>query len=284
MSIRNMDMRIVRASVVINTQILTIKSIQMRNKNQHQKGLTLIELLLVMTILIGLAGVLVPVFSNVIGQTHASSSSANIEGVVRQMENHRATFGLYPNDADLLLDDAATEAIVPFGGTVAATELTTAAITDRIGDALNDAGITNVIRHPETPPAEENQTVFTGTAEAVDAGAATPTPANFVVLGADAITRLGLEAIGTDVEQYVVLGLGNNSAAVGRSMAASPVHYLPDGGSNEDIYSRFLMVYRIPAGEGSASIATVATVDVHDGDGEVVGLDNHITEWHHSRE
>lgn len=250
-----------------------------RLNGRSRRGLTLIELLLVLIILVGLAGVLVPLFGNVVGLTHGASSAGNIEEVTRALEKNKVMFGGYPNQMDLVQDTAGT--IAPFGGTVAATELTTTAVTGRIADALIEAGITEVVQHPiaGSEPDEETQTFFSGTVVTVDE--ATPTPANVVVLGADAIARLGLDAAGS---QYVVLGVGNNNDGVGRSMVGAPVHFLPDGGSNEDIYSRFLAVFRIPAEEGAAILSNVCTVDVHDGEGEVVGLDSHITEFQHTRE
>ena len=49
-------------------------------------------------------------------------------------------------------------------------------------------------------------------------------------------------------------------------MVTAPFHFLPDGGSNEGIYARFLAVFRIPEEEGAAILSNVVTVDVHDGD------------------
>lgn len=250
---------------------------------KRQKGLTLIELLLVLVIIIALAGLMVPVFANVVGQSHAASGAGNIEAVVRQIENHKAMYGTYPDDLDLLLDDSGGAGVlVPFGGTVAATELTTAVPSDRTVDALIDGGITTVIRHPATPADEQSQTTLPTDGSTEVTIDDTPTPAEVVVLGAEAIERLGLETAG--VEAYVVLGLGNNNNGVGTSMAAAPTHFLPDGGSIQDIYSRFLLVFRVPDEEGGVRLATVATVDVHDGAGEVVGIDTHIHEYHHARE
>ncbi len=246
-------------------------------KMHRRKGLTLLELLLVLVVLIATSGILVAVFPNIVGLAHASSSASNIESVVRQLENHRAMFGGYPDSLDMLIDD--TDALAPFGGTTAATELAVSSTTgnERWLDALEEAGITGVIEHPSTLGDEETATTFGGTAVDVDAGAVTPD--NLVTLGADAIARLGLDPA-TD---YLVLGLGSHNEGIGRSMASAPIHFLPGGESNEDVYSRFLLIFRVPE-EGAAQLATVATVDVHDGDGEVLGLDGHIAEYYHSRE
>ena len=244
-------------------------------QSSRSRGLTLVELVLVLVILAATAGILVPVFGNLMGQSHGATGAANIENVARTMQHHHATYGGYPNQLDLLLDDAGTEAIVPLGGTVAATELTTIANTAQISDALIDAGITTVIRHPETPTGEEDQTIFIGTPVVVDETG--PTPANFVTLGTDAIVRLGLDPTDT----YVVLGLGNNNTGIGKSMVDAPVHFSSNG--NEEVYSRFLVIFRIPD-EGAAILATAAAVDVHHGEAEVLGLGGHVREFHHSRE
>lgn len=266
-----------------------MKSSDLSNRNQrnHRRGLTLIELLLVLVILIAIAGVLVPIFSNTIGMAHASSSSSNIESTSRALETHKAMFGGYPSQQDLLLtDNTDNTTLAPFGGTIAATELTTVAVSARIGDALEEAGITQVVENPVddgTLGDEEDMTIF-GLADNTSAtrvvAVSATAPANLVTLGTDAIARLGLDPTAS----YVVLGVGNNNDGIGKIMVDAPVHFLPDGGSNEDIYSRFLAVYRIPGEEGGAVLATVCTVDVHDGAGEVIGLNGHIREFNHSRE
>ena len=67
-------------------------------------------------------------------------------------------------------------------------------------------------------------------------------------------------------------------------MISAPVHFLPDGGSNEEVYARFLAVFRIPGEEGAAILSNVVTVDVHDGAAEVIGLGGHIREYYHTKE
>lgn len=256
-----------------------MKTLHVRNRRSARRGLTLIELLLVLVILVGLASILVPLFGNIVGLTHSASSSGNIEEVTRNLENHKAMFGAYPDQLDLVQDTAG--AIAPFGGTVDPTELTTAALDARTADALIEAGITTVIQAPVagSEPDEEDQTTFTGTAVAIDE--AGPTPANVVVLGTAAIARLGLDAAGSS---YVVLGVGNNNDGIGRSMVSAPVHFLSDGGGNEELYARFLAVFRIPEEEGAAILSSVCTVDVHDGEAEVLGLNGHLREYYHARE
>ncbi len=246
-------------------------------KAHSRKGLTLLELLLVLVVLIATSGILVAVFPNILGLSHSASSSANIEAVTRQLENHKAMFGGYPDSLDLLIDDADT--LVELGGSIAPTELTVSATTgnERWLDALAEAGITGVIEHPSTLGDEETQTTFGGNAVAVDAGAVTPD--NLVTLGTDAIARLGLDPA-TD---YLVLGLGSHNEGIGRSMASAPLHFLAGGESNEEVYARYLLIFRVPE-EGAAQLATVAAIDSHDEVGEVVGLDGHIAEYYHSRE
>ena len=142
------------ASAIIETRLFQntlfiqkqkMKTFTHSNRNRH--GLTLIELLLVLIILIGLASILVPLFGNITGLTHGASSSANIEEVTRNLENHKAMYGKYPSQLDQLLhtQTAAQASIVPFGGSAAidANELTTTTPTDRTLDALEEAGITS---------------------------------------------------------------------------------------------------------------------------------------------
>ena len=268
-------------------------------KFNSRRGLTLVEMMMVMLIMVGLAAVLIPLFGNVVGLTHASSSSTNIEQVARSFEQHKSMYSGYPNQLDLLLtDNTDATTLAPFGGTVDAAELTTTALSERIADALLDAGIVEVVENPAEAALldEEDQTNFGlgdtdgGTERLIAVDEDTPSPGNVVILGATAISRLGLAPADlTGATEgaplaYVVLGVGNNNDAVGKSMLDAPVHFLPNGGSNEEIYSRFLVVLRIPGEEGGAILSSVVTVDVHHGEGEVVGLNSHVREFHHSRE
>jgi len=69
-------------------------------------------------------------------------------------------------------------------------------------------------------------------------------------------------AFGTDptTAAYVVLGIGNQLSAVGKTMSAAPVHF-PEAGDAPptQAYARFVAIYRIPA-DGPAELATVAAV------------------------
>ncbi|MEZ6106265.1 MAG: prepilin-type N-terminal cleavage/methylation domain-containing protein [Pirellulaceae bacterium] len=47
--------------------------------NAARRGLTLIELVVVLLILVGLAGVVIPAVTNMVGRTHTSSGAANIQ-------------------------------------------------------------------------------------------------------------------------------------------------------------------------------------------------------------
>ncbi len=262
------------------------------NRTAVRQGFTLIELVMVMLILVALAGLIVPMIGNLNESAHGSSGASNITAVARNLQFHRTNFGGYPNELDLLLNDHNDDTtLAPLGGTVAVTELTTAVTTDRIADALEEAGIEQLIENPEVLEEEEDQTVFGAAGDAandgsrvVDVDAGALTPANVVVLGADAIARLGLEPIGGEgPEQYVVLGVGNNNDAIGRSMIDAPIHFSADEGNQEN-YSRLLAVFRIPAGEGGAILASVVAPDVHDGEVEVAGVGQHIQEFYEVRE
>ncbi|MEC9094211.1 MAG: type II secretion system protein [Planctomycetota bacterium] len=268
-------------------------------KLYSRRGLTLVEMMMVMLIMVGLAAVLIPLFGNVVGLTHGSSSAANCESIARSFEQHKAMYAGYPNQLDLLLtDNTDATTLAPFGGTVDAAELTTTALSERIADALLDAGIVEVVENPAEAALldEEDQTNFGlgdtdgGTERLIAVDEDTPSPGNVVILGATAISRLGLAPADlTGATEgaplaYVVLGVGNNNDGIGKSMLDAPVHFLANGGSNEEIYSRFLVVLRIPAEEGGAILSSVVGVDVHHGEGEVVGLNRHVREFHHSRE
>ena len=73
-------------------------------KMKNRKGLTLIELVVVMTILIALAGLLIPTFSAMLTRGHTSTCSTNIGEVCKALQQYQQLYGGYPSNMDALSD------------------------------------------------------------------------------------------------------------------------------------------------------------------------------------
>ena len=64
--------------------------------HRNRKGLTLIELVVVMTILVALAGLLVPTFASMLTRGHTSTCSTNIGEVNKAVQEYQLLYGGYP--------------------------------------------------------------------------------------------------------------------------------------------------------------------------------------------
>lgn len=243
--------------------------------SNRSAGLTLIELLVVLVVLVALAGILTPLLPAVLQQSHGASSADNMKEIAKAVQLFQTTNGgQYPNGWDALIDETnaliATSTDLTYEDLGTPTTLT-AAQADRVAEALVDAGITTLREHDS---ATTNATFepYTGADIAITTG---PTAGEVALLTAAGATALNLEATGPNVVAYVVVGVGAQSTAVGRSMLEAPVHFL-DGGENPvDEYARFIAVFAVPV-NGPTRLASVAAID----GGAVIGLGDHLNEFY----
>jgi type II secretory pathway pseudopilin PulG len=212
-------------------------------------GLTLVELIVVLTILIALGAILVPLLPNMVSRSHDASSATNIGEISKQVQTYNQLYFSYPNNLDNLVDAAAgSSTLLPtlagggnLNGMVVAQTLTAAQAT-----ALNNIGITSFAKLTGTAAngtANWSPTFFpyTTTAPNLPANVTLISPANLpsvaVLTGTTAVggtpavgtglsigvAKLGLSPSGT----YVVLGFGSANSAVGKVVQECPVHF-PD--------------------------------------------------------
>jgi prepilin-type N-terminal cleavage/methylation domain-containing protein len=241
---------------------------QMRIR-RDRRGFTLIELVVVLLVLAGLAGIIVPVFQNMLVRTHGAAGASNIAETAKALQMHVAEYGVYPNLFDSL-SDGTTEIQSGFGARI------DLQLVDDYLDQLNDAGITFVVNHPTTGGA----TFFSD-----DTGIELEDGVDVAVLTPDGITDLGLPApvatnpAGRDTIAYVAMGVGGSNTAIGRTMVDAGVHFPEDGTeSPESTYSRFIAVFAIPA-DGAARLATVAAAHEEG----FSNISSHLGEYFESR-
>lgn len=70
----------------------------------RQRGLTLIELAVVLAILVALSTLLVPYVANYIGRAEVATSNYNAAAALNAMQQYYALYNAYPNNLDLLSD------------------------------------------------------------------------------------------------------------------------------------------------------------------------------------
>lgn len=267
-----------------------------------RRGLTLMELVVVMVILIALAGILLPLFPSMLNRAHTSSSATSGAELSKAVQTYQALYYGYPN----LLDNLAvgTSLYPSLSGADTATNLTTTALSDGMTAALSNVGIQYVSQVAATSTAANgngtvpayNPTFFpynaipaltytgaTSTSPAITtpSGAATTLSSgtNVAILGTQSVVDLGL----TQGATYVVFGVGSYSTMAGKTIDDAPVHFDDNpAGSPNNTYARFGLLFQVTDYTGTAlpQARYAGAVSFHDvSDGGVVGTDQHIQEY-----
>jgi prepilin-type N-terminal cleavage/methylation domain-containing protein len=238
-----------------------------------RRGLTLMELIVVIAILVALAGVLIPLFPSMIGRAHTSTGATNDGETAKAVQIYEATYFNYPNQFDSLMGTGGTALFtkLPGGGTVGGvTELTTATLTADTAAALTNAGI-NAVWDLDDATADPTFNPYGAIRTIADTG-------TVVVLGTDAKQRMNLPA----AETFVVLGLGRKCTMIGTTITDPPVHFADDQENTPDkVYGRKGLVFLITKNGGTAArekAKFVTTVSFHAD--QVVSSDDHLKEYY----
>lgn len=243
------------------TNLTSLNSLRNRPAALSRRGLTLIELVVVMTILIALGGLLVPMFASMLTRGHTSTCSTNIGEVSKAVEQYQLLYGAYPNNLDSLIDT--TGALVTYlangsacppqyvtpGVGMAGGQVISGAITANESAALTNAGITSVMpmaAYPGTGGTYSATALGTGFdptfnyyADYASPGNGSAVPQTITNGGTPTMalidpvnggagspayvlcTKMGWAVTG----RYVVLGVGTRNTMVGKTMVSAPVHY-----------------------------------------------------------
>lgn len=213
---------------------------QLQRKTRNRRGLTLLELVVVMTILIALAGILVALFPNILLFAHTSTGATNMPELVKVFHMHHATQRSYPNFLDNLTDGTDLYAKLPGGGA----SLGTLTLDADTAASLNAAGLTKVFNLDS----DNDDATFECYGEGIvtpETGDAVDVAAGLVV--ARIVQSSDLERLkGHDPEIYVLFGVGHGTPLVGNFMEEAPVHFGHEKDSKpNEAYSRFAAVYRL---------------------------------------
>lgn len=212
----------------------------MSRKAKNRPGLTLLELIVVLMILVAVAGILVPAITGMVGRSHTSAGAANIAECANAIQRYEAQYLRYPNMLDSLKNTLTGATVTDFDGLgdelVAAVDPVT--LDEDTLAALNGAGIETVGLHADTTtPADATFQVTSSGTLADGSILLGPTEAQQVLMG--------LETTGV-AGKYVALGIGQQNTAIGKTMLEAPVHFPENGTENPaDVYNRFLAVFQI---------------------------------------
>jgi len=206
------------------------------------RGLTLIELVVVLAILVALAGLIIGNFPNLIKKASGSTSANTIQDISRAMNARFTTKNSYGAGYDSLLNPAGTVFASLPPGCTNAVQLSPLALTALDAAALVSLGITNVY----------NLAVVTDATWTVADAAATTTVATGAKL-ATAGTTLAAKLLG-DRTNYLVtptiylFGVGKRTTLVGPdgTLLEAPTRTgTTDTENSQNFYQRYVVAFLI---------------------------------------
>jgi prepilin-type N-terminal cleavage/methylation domain-containing protein len=261
-------------------------------RRPRSRGLTLIELVVVLVVLVALAGILVPLFPSMIRRTQAASGADNVTEVLKAVQLHEALQGEYPSGLDSLIASNGSGGfqladIVKTPGGILAGPFDM--LTDpndntmaTVASALKQAGITTTYGMNNAGPGVN--ATFSAYAGNLFDVSSLDNEGRIMVLTSDpdpnvtsGTSLLGLKPVDSvnGPINYAVFGLGSKSTAIGKTMVDAPVRFLSNGDSPVDTYARWLLIFEIPK-TGPARLAAVAGVD----DTGIFGLSAHLNQYY----
>ncbi len=218
-----------------------------QEKSRSRLGLTLLELVIVMTIIVAIAGVAVAMFPRLLARAHIASCSANIPELLKAIQMYEATsMDGYPDMMDnLALQGGGIANILPLrGGEIRG--LSSHSLTEDEAKALQRAGISNLAQVALAGP--DHHPSFWPYSDALADGV-TPTAVaeNLSVAGLDPqyAQQEGISTNGPE-DVFVVFGLGSPCRMFGRTLNEAPVHFSNSlEGNPNDKYMRFVAVFQV---------------------------------------
>jgi hypothetical protein len=236
---------------------LNTRNLSRRNR---EAGLTLIELVVVLTVLTALGGILVPVIGNMISRTHFAKCAVTIPDITRSLARSFASDLRYPDQWDsLVADDGGLFSKLPGGD--AGGDLSIATLSAEQVGGLAALGIESVVDLDNTIDGDATWDVAELGKELrplVEGG-------EVVVLlpGGASAKSLNLKRHDVDgTTQYVVFGIGNNCTAVGPTglFVESPTHFGGEDAMNpRDVYQRYAAIFSMN-GAGDVNFECAASI------------------------
>jgi len=253
-------------------------------KHHSQLGMTLIELTVVLLVLIGLAGLLIPYVTGFMSKTHDGTGTFNSAALDNNIQRYMVDKMRAPNNMESLVSStvgadasgqcAAANAAVDtvYCKLMAPGFFATTALTGPQVMSLSGAGITSVYHMDNTAT---NATFgATGTNGTTTLAAAVPvaTVAALATGGAapnnfpEALTieqhlAAAYERPATDFDSacynYVAFGIGDKSDLIGSTMSTAPVHFAQQGAMGPaNRYNRFVAVFQVDKVNATGTAST----------------------------
>ena len=255
-----------------------------------QRGFTLIELSVVLLILVGLAGLLLPYVSGFDEDTKNSTSAANLKAVNNAIVQYETRFRAFPDKFDsLVTTDTTTPALIdyfPTAGETTAPATTHLELCSLTADTLKSLKLAEIdsLYYMKKPADIENAT-FDGndlTAGGVGANGvvtlsdtATDYSKNVACikhasLQALIVSKMGIEVDGDDLDtdpnehenEFVVFGVGQKTQMSGKTLTDAPVYFANGNDNPTSKYGRFLAVFKVSKEGKRATYVGALTPDL----------------------
>ena len=254
-----------------------------------RRGLTLIELVIVIAILTVLGGLVVRTLPSMLKRTHLSKCSDTISALNKTWGESFALNTKYPDRYDsLLATDGSTFTKLTPGLTTLVAPTTLSAAEAK---ALGSIGVRTVVDlNPTAVDVTYDSAPLGAARRSLDAGgqvamltapgAATGSTPIEVAWNANPLKlRRHLES--TDTVKYLVFGVGSNCTAVGagKLLQESPVHFGADDTINpSSVYQRYLAVFSVATNAKGEVTANFEAMAGNDTDGPS-SAEDHIREY-----
>lgn len=239
------------------------------NNMARQAGMTLIELTVVLLVLIGLAGLLIPYVSGFVSKTHDSTGTFNAAALDNNIQRYMAEKMKAPNNMESLISstagaDAAGQcapanaaANTVYCKMMAPGFYATTALTMPEVMSLSGAGITSVYNMDNTTP--DATFGSTGANEPTNLAAATPVARVNALAIANGFPEdltieehlaAAFERPATNFDSacydYIAFGIGDKTDLIGSTMSTAPVHFASQGAMGPtNRYNRFVAIFQV---------------------------------------
>jgi prepilin-type N-terminal cleavage/methylation domain-containing protein len=219
---------------------------------EYRRGLTLLELIVVLAILVALSGLVIPLVQGLGYQTNASTNAAVVGDVNRSVGTFVTRFEKYPDEWDSLLTagDTLFASLHP-NLTMSPGILQTGALTTTQAESLQSMGIYRLRDHDGSGAPNTTGSVV----RPIGAGTTmvtlnkTPLTSSAAITG-DLFSARELSETNPD-NDYVVVGMGTATTIRGSVVTDVPMLH---GADPSRYYSRVLCVFMVP-GTGSGATA-----------------------------
>ena len=264
-------------------------------RQRDRAGLTLMELVVVMTILVALAGILVPLLPGLFTRSAIATNSTNVPEIGKAIGVYQQMYLQFPNNWDALTDASgnvidyfANGSACPAADWTGGTEnpgngeITQLTLTANEVTALVGVGITQVQAMVKTVPSSIGNFDPTFNYYPDEQSGGTANPAGNAISVAGVTYLAGLDPTSGSgpaykrcialnlptTGRYVCLGLGPRNSMISKTVQVPPVHVGDQPVLNPEYgYQRFVAVFKVSdtaVGSNFTQAELVAVVSVKD--------------------